>query len=240
MKTISMMTVVVSVMAASAAADVYVEYKAMNTTLDITAGISPTLTITENPFSDLMVWHGYDGAILDAVRISGGGAFDVAFSVQLTDLPGEDNWSASGTLALTDAELDGNVVEANFQSERIWITDGALRIDGKLQAVGGADDSILKPDGEPWVFVGQQPYSAADADGMPDRVTIFDQAVFARGGLFSTQFGVPTGSLDELFGLARTLEGGEIHGTVVPLPGAIVLGGIGLVLVGFFSRKYVF
>lgn len=238
MKTISVMMMVVSLVAASAAADVYVEYKVVNTTLDITAGIAPTLTITENPFSDLMVWHADDGTILDAVKISGGDAFDVVFKIELTDLPGENNWSANGVLGLTDAGLDGNVLEASFQSTRIWITDGALRIDGKLEAVGGSEDSILKPDEDPWIFLGQQPYSSADADGVPDQVTVLDQAIFAQGGLFSTQFGVPTDSLDKLFAEASSLEGGEIHGTVVPLPGAIILGGIGLGLVGYFSRKH--
>ncbi|NQU75633.1 MAG: hypothetical protein HQ546_04860 [Planctomycetes bacterium] len=240
MKIMTIVGLTVALLVTSASAGLYVEYKAINTTLNITGGTTPGLTIVDNnnPFADLMVWFKDGGTTLDATRISGGGDFNLLFSVALTDLPGTDNWSANGMLSIMDADLDGDVVVAAFQSTKIWITDNALRMDGRLQALGGGEqDSILKPDSEPWIFVGEGPYSLNDADGLPNQVTVSHQDWYGYGGLFSTQFGVSTSNLDELFKTSATLEGGEVHGSIVPIPGAVILGSMGLGLVGWRFRK---
>ena len=70
-------------------------------------------------------------------------------------------------------------------------------------------------------------------------MTVTNANPYGSGQLFQMTFGVNSATLADLFdGGEQSGAAGFMHGTIVPVPAAIVLGVIGLGLVGWRMRKY--
>ena len=88
--------------------------------------------------------------------------------------------------------------------------------------------------------------SAADAALVAGQIALADEnwpegamheAGYDTGELFQMTFGVNGSTLAGLFDSGNTAGGaGFMHGTVVPLPSAVLLGGLGLLAVGGIRR----
>jgi hypothetical protein len=234
-------------MPAVARADLAVTFDLTDATLVYTAGIPKTLDVTESNASQFTV-NLEDMAtttVLDRARIYGSSPspFDFLLAMNLTDLAGVDNWSAAGTLTFTDTDTSSNAVKADFTSSSIAIVNGAtgyLEIKGYLLTSSGKD-AILINRGDPWKFMGQASSTpdTPDADSVDGQITRGDRAAQDNGTLLVLKFAIGQTSLDTLFGGEnRTIDAGEVKGSIVPAPAAIGLGLIGLGLIGWYMRRY--
>lgn len=203
------------------------------------------LLITEesNAEFDVTLDDTVSGLTLDSARIIAGSFFDFTMNLTLVNEAGPDNWSATGTVAFTDLNMATNAVEADFVATSVSIIGSAfpiLELKGLLTAQAG-NDSILVNRGDPWVYVGQTDFGPADADGVANQITVANADRYDFGDLFVFKFGVPSSSLDVLFGSDRVFEDGQVLGGVVtPLPAALplgILGFAGLALVGRKMRR---
>jgi hypothetical protein len=174
------------------------------------------------------------GNALDNAAIIGGVNFDLVLDLTLTQL-GTNNWSAAGTFRFTDTTLATAAVEAWVQSTSIKADGTSLQIAGSLGYLN--PPSILVNRGDPWVFTGNADGGGADADGTANQITVPGSESYDGGTILTLKFGY-TGTVDEFFGADQNMTGGEVKGVIVPIPGAVLLGMLGMGVAGLKLRKY--
>ncbi|MCX5674712.1 MAG: hypothetical protein NTX87_06865, partial [Planctomycetota bacterium] len=178
--------------------------------------------------------------------------FNFTLTLDMTQ-NGPEMWSATGSLLVSDQTTATNAIEAHFRSTNILIKNGSgytLNIDGILSPLSG--ESILVNRGDPWRFAGDgnvyhvtfpadfyfRPTPASpDADGTPGQITVAQSRSYGNGDLFVIKVNVPVGTLDDLFASDRSMTGGEVKGSIVPAPAAVLLGLVGLAAVGWYRRR---
>ena len=206
------------------------------------------LVVSESLGSDFIVRHENEDLtpqIRDTAKILGGADFDFLLDLTLVDgTPNDGKWTATGQMKFTDTATGTWAGIGDFTSTSI--TWDALGGPGFFQVVGvlstpTGQDAILINRGDPWVFAGEtNVVGKLDDDGSEPAaytITIPNRPSYDAGTVFTFKFGVSASSLDNLLSTNQTLDGGEVKGTITPVPGAIVLGAIGLALVGLKMRK---
>lgn len=175
------------------------------------------------------------GVAKDDVAIVGGTNFDLLLNLTLTQL-GTNNWSATGTLKFTDISTSNYAVEATVTSTSITADGTSLQIAGYLEDL--TPPTIMVNRGDPWVFVGNSDSGGTDGDGTASQITVINPDSYDGGTILTLKFGVSQ-TLDEIFGQDQNLTGGEVKGAIVPVPGAVLLGILGLGAAGVKLRKFV-
>ena len=211
-----------------------VTYDMGQATLDYTRS-SNRLLVQESTLS--MLYLELDdpyGVALDNVAVVGGAYFNLVLDLQMTQL-GPNNWLALGTFKFTDTTLATNAVEAGMVSTSIKADGTSLRIEGYLQDMN--PPTILVNRGDPWVFAGNADNGGADADGTYGQITVPNSQSYDGGTILTLKFGY-TGTVDGFFGADQNVGGGEVKGAIVPVPGAVLLGLLGLSAAGLKLRKY--
>ncbi len=246
-KTITTVAALVGVLllaSAPATADLYVGFDLDNAALSYQAA-GNTMSIVGKSGSTLTVERLDDGdppwTWRDSATVAGSAAFSL--DLTFTDLPGTDNWSAAGTLTLTDN--NANVTQASFTSISVEIneigSDAHLDMEGYLSPVSGNDWILLDQGGNAWVFEGTGDLGGNNDDGVSNQITMNPGS--DGGTLWTFDFDVVYMSEDTFFGSDRASGDsatgwGNVEGSIVPVPAAVVLGVIGLGLVGWRMRKY--
>ncbi len=251
-KTITAFVSVLAVLllaSAPAAADLYVAFSLDNAALDYTAA-GNTMNIGSTSGSTLTLQKKDDAeapwTYKDSATVA---ASDIGFLLDLTftDLAGTNNWSAAGTLTMTDEA--GNVTQASFTSTKIEISaigwTHHLDIEGLLSPASGNSSILLDQGGNAWAFEGTGDLGGNNDDGVSNQITMIDPAAYDSGTLWTFDFGVAEMGEDTFFGSNRASGDvatgwGNLSGSMValPVPAAVVLGMIGLGLVGWRMRKY--
>ena len=222
--------------ATPAMADIVLEYHMFSATLDFDG--ANKLEVYQSPGSILEVFKNDDVALttLDTARIIGGSNFDFMLDLTMIDLPGANNWSALGTLKFTDNDMSDNAVEAGVQSTSITLEGGTLEIKGVLMDLN--PPSILVNRGDPWEFAGDFEADTPDEDLIANHVTMYNPQSYDGGDLLTLKFSLGTLTLDQFFSDSRLVGSGEVKGSIVPVPGAVLLGLLGLGAAGMKLRKY--
>ena len=187
---------------------------------------------------------------IDDVRIdnaTSSNPFDAGASLAFAQAAAEV-WSATGSIFVTDTTTN-NRIEAVFASSQILMQGGGiagkdLYIFGKLSRVS-TNEAILvgAASGNPWTFVGDDEdptFSVTGgADTVHDQITVNDWETWDVGTLTVLHYKTNLTSLDTLFTTdAGTYTKGDMDITVVPVPGAILLGMLGLSVAGIKLRKF--
>lgn len=222
----------------TAQAGVIVTWEMVSARLKYTEG-TKKLDVTETLDSDMRVRKEDGvGGVLDTAKLTGGGSFDFLTALTLVDLAGANNWSASGLLNFTDSDTGSNAVKATFTSTSIKNVDGDLEIRGILSVVSGSTPLLVNR-GDPWKFVGTSTIiGEPDEDGNAGEFTVGNRASYLNGTLLTLKIGIGKGTaLDTLFGADFDLFGGESKGKIIPAPGALLLGMMGVGLVSRLRRR---
>ena len=223
---------------APASADLVLTYHMDNAQLNYTAA-TKQLLVSETVGSQLQVRKENDVSltILDNTQITGGADFDLALDLTLTDLPGLNNWSGTGTLKITDMTTTTNAVEAAVQIYNITAGGGLLLVQGYLCDLL-PNTSILVNRGDPWVFVGEGEIAGEPTQGTANQVAMYNPGSYDGGEVLTIKFGIGSHTADTLFAADRSLSAGEVKGQVVPTPAAILLGILGLGVAGWRLRRF--
>lgn len=168
-----------------------------------------------------------------------GGHFDLSFALSVGTGP---NYAMNGTVAITDVDKSSSAIYGAFTSTTIAFSQVmpgvySLTIEGVMKGIDGGPLLVNRPDGAPyWVFQGE------DGSEVDKTVTVDPSGPYTDGWLFQMTFGNLKGpvTLDSLFGKNQAFTGGcgFMDGTIVPAPGAVVLGLMGLVAIGLRMRRY--
>ena len=219
-----------TVVACPAIADQIVTFDLSNAKVDFTkATMNVKVTQSSGSVFDVKLENpSLTPVIRDTARLDGATDFNFLLDLTVTDLPGVDNWSASGRLTFTDTDKSSNAVISDFGSTGIAIIPtlpnvGVLILQGSLNTVL-PNDAILQNRSDPWVFVGEQAIPGdLDADAVPGQITANNRDRYDVGALITLKFGVNTNSLDDLFSGDRSVDGAEVKGYIVPEPATAVL-----------------
>jgi hypothetical protein len=241
-----MLVAIMLAVPAAADADLQIAFDLFEATMSYTpsaGGGTATITETADSRLDLTLRQGFTKT--DSARISGGDDFNFNLTLNLSDLPGANNWSATGTLNFTDVNAS-DVVVATFTSTDVFtseVSTGArynLTIKGYIQG-NPVGDSILAG-GSPWVFTGESNVPGAgnqDGDANNKTITVNNPDSWGNGTLITFMFDIPAVDLDSLFNnWSDPLYGGQIQGSVIPVPAALLLGLVGLGSLGVLMRRY--
>jgi len=216
-------------------ADLYLTYDSSAASLVYTVA-TKTLVVTNTAGSVFQVRKEDTGlgTIVDNTQIVGTG-FSLALNLNLVDLAGANNWSATGTLTFTDTGAS-NVVEATVTTSSITMPSNILMIQANLSNLGINDRILVGAD--PWVFNGQSEIPGEGTEGIANQITMYNPGSYDGGNLLTLKFSAPGSNLDTLFGTNRNLAGGEVKGQVVPVPAAVLLGLLGLGAAGIKLRRF--
>lgn len=171
-------------------------------------------------------------------------AFNALLDLTVTKISA-NNYSIAGTFKLTDTDKTSNAIEADFSSIDVSYNSATqlLLINGRLSTRAGNSSILVNrdPGDGSWVYAGQAAYTPDndDDDGTDGTITITDPHNYDLGQLIWISFNVGGFSdLDDLFSSDVDVErGGTVHGDVVPLPGALMLGALGLGLISRLRRR---
>jgi hypothetical protein len=240
MKRIVLIAVACVFVATPALANLVVTYDLADAVLNFTQSTN-TLKVTQTDDSDLRMKliDDVSYATLDSALAGGGANFDFELVLKMVDEAGINNWSASGDLLFTDTDGGAGGVNAHVESDSITIADDYLTIAGHLSNIG-ANPSILMTTnpGDPWKFHGNGSNPTPGADGVAQQITVSNPLSYDGGTLVTLRFGV-SGALDTFFSTDRfDLTGGEVKGSIVPVPAAVLLGLLGLGAAALKLRKH--
>ncbi|MGB2819663.1 MAG: hypothetical protein WBF17_01680 [Phycisphaerae bacterium] len=207
-----------------------------------------TLVVNETEYSDFNFRLMHGGVVEDAVEIEDG-HFELLADLIIEQVAGK--WTAKGTFSFSDKDIaNGDVALGDFQSAYIKVENNHdLVIFGNLSVSGSNQYVLVGPD-DPWKFDGEKSGAGGDGDSV---VTLpVSKAGFTGGTLWviRTTMGTGTYSVDDIFGgkldddPGNSTDGewsriaGEVKGSIVPVPAAVVLGLVGLGIVGIRMRKH--
>ena len=188
------------------------------------------LTISDSDSAQASVTLKDGMGIVDGPATISLGNFDL--QLQATVGTAAQGYAVTGTFWATDVDTGSRAFDGTFTSTLVDVISayqGTLIIEGKLAGVGTQSILVNRPVGtDDWVYA-----------GTVGTVTVANANPYDTGQLLQMTFGVDGSTLADLFDNGEQSGGaGWMHGTVVPVPAAVVLGVIGLGLVGFRMRKY--
>lgn len=197
----------------------------------------------------------------DIFNIAGGQWFDLLFDGVVTNGMGENDISLDASFAATDnvTSLAAPSIAAAFQNANLTgdvdgftFGSGILRIEGVISTLNPWDAILANPTPD-WVYSGGAVGTDPGLDGVADQMTIgadsrpsYGSGVLAVLEISLTQFkdGTSTAGLnaDELFADALVHGGfsstdAQIQLTLIPVPGAALLGAIGLGAFPWIRRR---
>lgn len=183
---------------------------------------------------------GNDDTVLDLARIGDNTKFGVSLVADVFKL-GANSYSIVGQVELADA-TGNNVVIGQLDSTNMAVGGGFFSFDGALDNANG----ILQPGNtDAWLFTGLASDTPdvingqlGGADATDGTLRIADgRASFTDGTLVQFQFVGKFTSLDQFFDANRGSTGADMKIAVVPVPGAMLLGSLGLSLAYALRRR---
>ncbi|RJP37903.1 MAG: hypothetical protein C4547_05170 [Phycisphaerales bacterium] len=202
-----------------------------NGTIDVSRNLGPGIKSDGN-FQKEINSVAVDWAVLD-----GDDAWGFDLDMTLSKL-GPGNYSVVGTWKVTDIDNgvpNGPAIQAKFKSTAVELVSGKLEILGALSVLVG--NSILTNQGNPWLFNGSALNVGIGEDLVDDQITMSNVDSFNNGTLTTIKFNTGFTDLDALFDANRHFSGGNVKGQIIPAPGAVLLGALGLSLVGLMRRR---
>jgi len=211
----------------TSANDLTAVVSALNDESDMTVKIQDTIT------------H----ATLDGVKLAIYG-MDLGFHF----LGAGNAYTANGVFKLQDALGAGWDLQADFTSTSVALVpiggEYRLEVQGTLSTMSGNPSILMGSD--PWVFTGDMHDGGpGNADGNLLTITVNGPGNYDTGGLVALHYPVygNFSSLQDLFaslGEGSVLDNGSVHAKIspVPVPGAVMLGMLGVGIIGLIRRRF--
>lgn len=205
-----------------------------------------------------------NGTTLDTADIFNilGPSFGLSFAATVTDGPGLNDIGINGLFKATDAvttlaapSIMADFANANLTGDLDGVSfgNGVLRIEGRILTSGANSSILVNPTPGDWVYHGGPVGNPPGLDGIADQFTIgslardaYDTGILAVLEVNLIRYGDGTliGAVDAdtLFATALAHNGfasdsAQVQLTVVPVPGAALLGIFGLGVIARIRRR---